>query len=157
MILLALLDAQILGACGESSAEAFQCLGELEVGLGVVAVQRRSACAGLAGSPRACVGRGAGAQLVERDELLLIAVEQPLERGSGRGEVALERVPTAGWPGVWRASSGSRRSISAWIRIGSLEQSEDPGPDELVQAHQADGPVSPDASFGAAGPSVPTA
>jgi hypothetical protein len=34
--LLALLDGQVLGAGGEPRAEAFECLGELEVGLGVV-------------------------------------------------------------------------------------------------------------------------
>ena len=34
--LLALLDGQVLGVGGEPCAEAFECLGELEVGLGVV-------------------------------------------------------------------------------------------------------------------------
>jgi len=32
----ALLDGQILGTCGEPRAEAVECLGELQVGLGVV-------------------------------------------------------------------------------------------------------------------------
>ncbi len=34
--LLALLDGQGLGVCGEAGVEAFECLGELEVGLGIV-------------------------------------------------------------------------------------------------------------------------
>ena len=34
--LLALLDGQVLIACGEAGAEPVECLGELEVGLGIV-------------------------------------------------------------------------------------------------------------------------
>jgi hypothetical protein len=34
--LLALLDGEVLGVGGEACAEALECLGELEVGLGVV-------------------------------------------------------------------------------------------------------------------------
>ena len=117
--LLALLDGQVLAVAGDARAEAVERLGELEVGLGVVQLgvervelrlQRGLAFAQL---------RGAGAELVERDELLLVAVEQTSQRVLGAGEVALERV-TARWSaGCAARSVWSRRSISAWISVGS--------------------------------------
>jgi hypothetical protein len=72
---LAVLDGQALGVVGEPGAEAVECLGELEVGLGVV--QLGVECVELRldrGLAFAQLG-GAGAELVDRDELFLVAVE----------------------------------------------------------------------------------
>jgi len=73
--LLALLDGQALGVVGEPGAEAVECLGELEVGLGVVqlGVERVELRLdrGLAFAQLGC----AGAEFVDRDELFLVAVE----------------------------------------------------------------------------------
>jgi hypothetical protein len=100
--LLALLDGQALGVVGEPGAEAVECLGELEVGLGVVQLGVEHIELRLdRGLAFAQLG-GAGAELVDRDELLLVAVQQSSDRVLGADEVALERVSSAGG-GVRRA------------------------------------------------------
>jgi len=87
---------EALGVVGEPGAEALECLGELEVGLGVVqlGVERIELRLdrGFAFAQLGC----AGAELVDRDELLLVAVQQSSDRVLGAGEVALERVSSAG-------------------------------------------------------------
>ena len=93
---LALLDGQALGVRGEPGPEPVECLGELEVGLGVVQLGVERVRLGLHRRlTLAQLGR-AGAQLLKRDQLLLVAVQQPPQRGLRAGEVALERVPTPG-------------------------------------------------------------
>jgi hypothetical protein len=92
--LLALLDGEVLGVDAQTRPESFERLGQFEVGLGVVQfgvervqlrVQRGLALAEL---------RGACAEFIEGDELLLVAVEQSPQGALRAGEVALERVTT---------------------------------------------------------------
>ena len=150
--LLALLDGQVLGVGGEAGAEAVERLGELEVGLGVVQLGVERVELRLKGGLAFAQLGGAGAELVERDELLLVAVDQASQRVPGAGEVALERVATRWWRGARRGVVWSRRSISASISVGVLEQPEHPRPDELVDLCEADRPVGADTPFGAAVP-----
>ncbi len=91
----------------------------------------------------------ASAEFLERDQLLLVAVQQPAQRGLSAGEVALERVPTPG--------SRVRRThrLKPAIDLGLdqcrvLEQPEHSAPDELVDLCEADRSVLADAPFGAA-------
>jgi hypothetical protein len=149
--LLALLDAEVLGVGSEPCAEAGERLGELEVGLGVVQLGVESVQLGLHGGLAfAHLGR-AGAEFFERDQLLLVAVQQPAQRGLRAGEVALERVPT---PGGWvRCPHHLKAAIDLGLdQSRVLEQPEHPGPDELVDLGEADRSVLADATFGAAVP-----
>lgn len=82
--LLALPDGEVFGRGGEPGAEAFERLGELEVGLSVVQFGVERVQLGLQGGLAFAQVGHAGAELVERDELLLVAVQQPSQR-SGRG------------------------------------------------------------------------
>ncbi len=92
---------------------------------------------------------GAGAELVERDELLLVAVQQSSDRVLGADEVALERVSSAGG-GVRRAHRLESAVDFGLDQRGVFEQREHAGPDELVDLRQPDRSVLADASFGAA-------
>jgi hypothetical protein len=144
--LLALLDGQILGVGSEPRAEAFECLGELEVGLGVVQLGVKGIQLGLQGRlALAQLGR-AGPQLIEGHELLLVAVQQPAQRGLRAGEIALQRVATPG------GRVGGAHRLQPAVDLGLdqgrvLQQSEHATPDELVDLGEADGPVLADASL----------
>ena len=93
---LALFDGQVLGVRGEPCAEPFERFGELEVGLGVVQLGVERVQLGLhRGLALAQLGR-ASAQFLECDQLLLVAVKQPAQRGLGAGQVALQCVSAAG-------------------------------------------------------------
>ena len=147
--LLALFDGQALGVVGEPGAEAVECLGELEVGLGVVQLGVERIELRLdRGLAFAQLG-GAGAELVDRDELLLVAVQQSSDRVLGADEVALERVSSAGG-GVRRAHRLESAVDFGLDQRGVVEQREHSGPDELVDLGEADRAVLADASFGAA-------
>jgi hypothetical protein len=73
--LLALLDGQVLGVRREAGAEPVERLGELEVGLGVVQLGVERVQPGLHGGLTLAQLWRASAQFLERDQLLLIAVE----------------------------------------------------------------------------------
>jgi hypothetical protein len=75
--LLALLDGQVLGAGGEAGAECFECLGELEAGLGVMQFCVECVELGLPGRLALAQVRRASTELLKSDELFLVAVEQP--------------------------------------------------------------------------------
>ena len=86
---LALLDGERLGVGGEAGTERAERLGELEEGLGIVQLgvervqfgaQRRFAPSHLGHSRT---------QFLERDQLLLVAVDQTSQRVLRTGEVAL--------------------------------------------------------------------
>jgi hypothetical protein len=94
---------------------------------------------------------GARAELVEGDELLLVAVEQSPEGALRVCEVALQRV-TLACGGVCLAECGEPPVDFGFDQARVLEQVEYAGPDELVDLGQADGPVPADTSFGAAVP-----
>jgi hypothetical protein len=147
--LLALLDGQVLGVGREPRAEAFERLGELEVGLGVVQLGVECVQLGLQGGLALAQFGRAGAQFVERDQLFLVAVQQPSQRGLGADEVALECVAT---PGGWvRGAHRLQSAVDLGLDQGRvLQQFEHPAPDELVDLREADGPVVADPSFGAA-------
>src|SRR5204863_5556615 len=120
-----------------------------EVGLGVVQLGVECGELGLEGALALAQLGGAGAEFLERDELLLIAVEQPPERGLSACEVALERVATSGGR-VCRAHRLEPAVDFGLDQVRVVEQSEHPGPDELVDLREADRPVLADAAFGAA-------
>jgi hypothetical protein len=89
---LAFLGVELVEAVAEAGEEAFESVGELEVGLGVVefGVERVEL-----GAERALARaqRGhPGAQLVERDELFLVGLDQSSDRGVGAAKIALERL-----------------------------------------------------------------
>ena len=75
---------------------AFEGVGELEVGLGVVQLGVEAVELGLQRGLALAQRGHPGAELVERDELFLVGLDQPLDRGAGAGEVALERFAAAG-------------------------------------------------------------
>jgi hypothetical protein len=96
--LLALLDHERLGVGREAGAEPVECFGELEVGsLGVVQLGVERVQLGANGCLAPAQFRGAGAKLIERDQLFLVAVDQP---------------PCAFWPRAKSRSSRSRRWLA---------------------------------------------
>jgi hypothetical protein len=93
---LAFLGGELVEAVGEAGEEALEGVGELEVGLGVVQLGLERVELG-AQRALALAQRGhPGAQLIERDELFLVALDQAGDRGVGAGEVALERLAALG-------------------------------------------------------------
>src|SRR5918999_4951064 len=134
---LAFFVAELVEAVGEAGGGAFEGVGELEVGLGVVQVCLERVELG-AQCALALAQRGhAGAQLVERDELFLVGLDQPVDGGLGAGDVALERLAAAGG-GVLRA----RRLEPAVDLLARerrlLEQAADLLPDERFELVGAD-------------------
>jgi hypothetical protein len=80
----------------EAGEETLERVGELEVGLGVVQFGVERVELGLDGALALAQGRHSVAQLIERDELFLVGLDQPLDRAVRAGEVALERLAAAG-------------------------------------------------------------
>jgi hypothetical protein len=129
--LLALLDGQVLAAAGDARAEPVKGLGELEVGLGVVQLGVERVQLRLESGFAFAEFGGAGAELVERDELFLVAVEQASQRVLRAGEVPLERVAARG-RGV-RGTECLQPPIDLGLdQCRIVEQSEHAAPDELV-------------------------
>src|SRR5215218_1066178 len=89
-------DVELVEAVGEAAEEPLDGLGELEVGLGVVQLAFERVELGLQGALALAQAGHPGAELVERDELFLVGLDQPLDRCAGAGEVALERLASAG-------------------------------------------------------------
>jgi hypothetical protein len=85
-----------------------------------------------------------GAELVERDELLPVGLDQPGDRAVGAGEVMLERVTTAagGVLGAQRVKAAVDLSAD---ELGVLQQPSDLGPDEPVELVGPDRPALADA------------
>ena len=130
-------DVELVQAVGEAVEEPFEGVGELEVGLGVVQLGVERVELGLQRVLAFAQGGHPGAELVERDQLFLVGLDQPLDRAGGAGEVALERFAAAGARGARSAAPGgggrSRRG-----RARGLEQPSDLGPDERVELVGAD-------------------
>ena len=93
---LALVDIERVGCFGEPGEESFEVLSELEVGLGVV--QLGVECVELGGEGGfALAQRGhPGAELLERDELFLVGVDQPAAARRRAREVAFEALAAVG-------------------------------------------------------------
>ncbi|MGB0091380.1 MAG: hypothetical protein WBP81_02420, partial [Solirubrobacteraceae bacterium] len=89
-------DVELVQAVGEAAEEAFEGVGELEVGGGVVQLGVEAVELGLERALALAQRGHAGAELVERNQLFLVGLDQPLDRAFGAGEVALERVAAAG-------------------------------------------------------------
>ena len=130
-------DVELVQAVGEAAEEPFEGVGELEVGGGVVQLGVEAIELGLQGVLARAQGGHPGAQLVERDELFLVCLDQPLDRGAGAGEIALERV-AATCGGVLGPCGGESTIDLAADQFGVLEQSADLGPDERVELISAD-------------------
>ena len=139
--------AQLVEAVGEAAEEPFEGVGELEVGLGVVELGVERVELGAQGALALAQRRHPGAQLVEREELFLVGLDQARDRAASAGEVALERfaAPRGGVLGSQggqaavdlradelRGLSSSRRTSSqtspssSSARIGRLWQTRPP-------------------------------
>jgi hypothetical protein len=129
---LLLFGVQLVETVAQAGEEAFEGVGELEVGLGVMEVGVERVELGLE-SGLAFAQRGhPGAQLVEREQLLLVGLDQPLDRAGGAGEVALERLAAAsGW--VLGAQCVEAAVDLRPDERGVLEQPPDLAPDERLQ------------------------
>ena len=130
-------DVELVQAVVETAEEPVEGVGELEVGLGVVQLGVETVELGLQRGLAFAQGGHPGAQLVERDELFLVGLDQPLDRGAGAGEVALERFAATGG-GVLGPHRGEAAVDLGADEFGVLEQSSDFGPDERVEFISAD-------------------
>jgi hypothetical protein len=83
------LEGQLIEPVGESAEESFEVVSECEVGLGVVQLCVERVELGAEHGLAFAQGGHPGAQLVEREELLLVGLNQPLDRAAGAGEVEL--------------------------------------------------------------------
>lgn len=144
--LLALRDGEVRCVRCEAGAERFECLGELEVGRGVVQFDVERVDFGAERClTRAELGR-AGTQLLESDELFLVAIDQPPHGVLGAGEVTLQSLAAAAG-GVGGAQRGQPPLYLGLDQGGVFEQREHLRPDELVGVGQADGAVAADTAF----------
>jgi len=129
--LLALLGGEALGVGGQAGPERFEGLGELKIGLGVVQLGVQRVQLGVQRGLALAELRGAGAQLVESNQLFLVAIKQPSQSALGARKVARERV--AALAGGVRVAQCREPPLDlgldqAWV----VEQSEHAGPDQLV-------------------------
>ena len=136
--LLALLDGESLGVGGEAGAERVERLGQLEIGLGIVQLGVESVQLGAQGRLAPAQFGHAGAEFLERDQLLLVAVDQSAQGVLGTGEVALEPVAAAGG-GVLAAERLEPPVDLGLDQLRVLEQREHLGPDRLVDLVDANG------------------
>jgi hypothetical protein len=131
-------DVELVQPVGEPAEESFKRVGELEVGLGVgqlgVECVELRAQRGLARAKR---GRP-GTELVERDELFLVGLDQAYDGRVGAVEVALERLAAASG-GVLGAQRGESAVDLLLDELRMLEQPSDLAPDERVDLVGADG------------------
>ncbi len=88
--LLALFGGQLLCVGAEARTEALERLGELEVALGVVQLGVERVEFGLQGRFAFAQRGGAGAQLIERDQLFLVCLDQALSGTACVHQVALQ-------------------------------------------------------------------
>ena len=128
---------ELVEAVAEAGEEPFEGVGELEVGLGVVQLGVERVELGLEGGLALAQCRHPGAQLVERDQLFLVGLDQSLDRGGGAGEVALERFAAAGGGVLAPQRLEAPVDLGADER-GVLEQLADLAPDERVELVGAD-------------------
>src|SRR5215216_17573 len=142
---LSFLEGQLVEPVGEAGEEAFERLGELEVGLGVVqlAFERfelggeRGLALAQRGHPRA--------QLLKRHKLLLVGLDQALFAGAHAREFAVESLAPPGG-GVLAAHRLEPAVDLGFDELGLFEQARDLGPDELVELVGADRARSADAA-----------
>jgi hypothetical protein len=130
-------DVELVEAVGEPAEERLEGVGELQVGLGVVQLGVEAVELGLERALALAHRRGAGAELIERDQLFLIGLDQPLDRCGGAGEVALERLAPPGG-GVLGAHRGEPAIDLGAHQRGVFEQPSDLYPDERVELVSAD-------------------
>ena len=125
-------DVELVQAVGEAAEEPFEGVGELEVGLGVVQLGVEAVELGLEGV-LALAHRGhPAAQLVERDQLFLVGLDQTLDHRGGAGEVALERFSATGGGVLGPHRDEAAVDLGAH-RFGVFEQPADLCPDERVE------------------------
>ena len=134
---LLLVHGQLVEAVGEAGEEAFERLGELEVGLGVVQFGFEGAeLRGERGLALAQLGHPL-AQLLERDQLLLVGLDQARGAGAHARELAFESLAAAG--GGVLAADGFESALDLGSHeLGLFEQVPDLCPDEVVELVCAD-------------------
>ena len=130
-------DVELVQAVGEAAEEPFERVGELQIGLDVVQLGVEAVELGLQRGLTLAQRGHPGAQLVERDELFLVCLDQPRDRGAGAGEIALERFAATGG-GVLGPHCGEAAVDLGAHKVGVLEQPADLGPDERVELVSAD-------------------
>jgi len=143
----ALLDGEVLGVRGEAGAERVERLGLLEIGLGVVKLSVEGVQLGTQGRLTPTQFGCAGAEF-ERDQLLLVAIDQSAQRVLCAGQVALEPVAAAGG-GVLAAERLELPVDLGVDQLRILEQREHLGPDRLIDLVDANGASGADPALGA--------
>jgi hypothetical protein len=88
-------DVELVEAVGETAEEAVDRVGELEVGGGVVQLGVEAVELGLQGGLARAQGGHPVAELIERDQLFLVGLDQSGGGLLGAGEVAFERLAAA--------------------------------------------------------------
>ena len=146
--LLTLLDREIRCVRREAGAERVKRLGQLEVGLGVVQLAVQRVELGAQRRLTATQFGHAGAEFLERDQLLLVAVDQSAQRILRTGQVALEPVAAAG-SGVLAAERLEPPVDLGFDQLRVLQQREHLGPDRLIDFVDANGASGADPALGA--------
>ena len=128
---------ELVEAVAQSGEEAFEGVGEFEVGLGVLELGVERVELGAQGALALAQRGHPSAQLIERDQLFLVGLDQPLDRAGGAGEVAFERfaAPDGGMLGAQRGEAAV--DLGAHGR-GVLEQLADLAPDQRLDLVGAD-------------------
>ncbi|HXZ85563.1 MAG TPA: hypothetical protein VEI82_08745, partial [Myxococcota bacterium] len=138
--LLALLDRELFGVGAEARVEALERLGELEVARGVVQLGIERVELGLQGRFALAQHGRAGAQLVERDQLFLVGLDQALEGAACAHQVALQSLAAVAG-GVLGAEALEPPLDLGLDQRWVVEQTQHVAPDELVELLQARWPV----------------
>jgi hypothetical protein len=146
--LLALLDREVLCVVGEARAERVERLGQFEIGLGVVQFVVEGVQLGAQGRLTPTQFGHTGAKFLQRDQLLLVAVDQSAQRILRTGQVALEPVAAAG-SGVLAAERLEPPVDLGLDQLGVLQQREHLGPDRLIDLVNANGASGADPALGA--------
>jgi hypothetical protein len=131
------LDAELVEPVGEAAEEAIERVGEFEVGLGVVKLcVERVELGAERGVPLAQAGHP-GAQLLKREQLFLVGLDQAGDGGLGAGDVPFERFAAPGG-GVLGACRLEPAVDLGSDERGVFEQPADLAPDEPVELVGAD-------------------
>jgi hypothetical protein len=130
-------ERELVEPVGETVEEAFEGVGELEVGFGVVQLGVEAVELGLQCGLTLAQGGHPRAQLVERDELFLVGLDQPGDRAFGAGDVTLERFAASAGGVLGPQRLEAAVDLRAHER-GVFQHAADLVPDESVELIGAD-------------------
>src|ERR1039458_1184694 len=128
-------EVQLVEAVGETAEEALEGVGEFEVGLGVVQLGvERVELGAECGLALAQAGHP-GAQLVDREELFLVGLDQAGDGALGAGDVRVGALRGVCWRGARSAAPGGG-GRSPLARAWGLRAAVGPRPRRARRAHQ---------------------